>query len=122
MTACYREQVFEDVEIDALIDTVTDLKAKGYRFGQLCTTNVKEGKELLYSFDKDHKLLNKKIRMSGDEKIPSITGIYWPAFIYENEAHDLFGVEFTDSKLDYGGKFFRLSEPTPWKDSNKESD
>ena len=49
------------------------------------------------------------------EEVESITGIYWPAFIYENEIHDLFGVKFNHSALDYQGGFFKISEETPWK-------
>ena len=35
--------------------------------------------------------------------------------MYENEVHDLFDVEFADSKLDYKGNFFRMSKKAPWK-------
>ena len=44
----------------------------------------------------------------------SISGDYWPAFIYENEMHDLFGIKFSHLTLDYEGKFFKVAEPTPW--------
>ena len=44
----------------------------------------------------------------------SITGIYWAAFIYENEMQDLFGVKFKHMALNYGGNFFKVSQPTPW--------
>ena len=49
----------------------------------------KEGFELIYSFDKDHILLNLKLAIPEDEEIMSITGVYWSAFIYENEMQDL---------------------------------
>ena len=52
--------------------------------------------------------------------VRSITPVYWAAFVYENEVHDLFGVEFEDSKLDYKGNFFRMSAKTPWKGPEKE--
>jgi hypothetical protein len=32
--------------------------------------------------------------------------------------HDLFGVKIKNNALDYGGKFFRLSQPTPWNPKN----
>ena len=72
--------------------------------------------EILYSFDKDHQLKTLRLDIKIDvDEVESITGIYWPAFIYENEIHDLFGVQFNHSQLDYQGTFFRIVEETPWK-------
>ena len=48
------------------------------------------------------------------DRVESITGTYWPAFIYENEMHDLFGIKFMHMELDYEGNFFKVAEPTPW--------
>ena len=110
-------QDFEYVELSNLISRVSDLKAEGYRLVQICGVVLDdETYEILYSFDKDHllKTLRLDIKIDVDE-VESITGIYWPAFIYENEIHDLFGVQFNHSKLDYQGTFFRIVKETPWK-------
>ena len=59
----------------------------------------------------------KNIRISLDAQRPelqSITAIFWPAFIYENEMHDLFGIKFKNMAMDYGGHFFKIAEKTPW--------
>lgn len=101
-----------------LIEKMTDLKADGYRLGQVCATKVSAGFEILYSMDKDHRLLNLKLTIPEEEEIMSITGIYWAAFIYENEMQDLFGVKFKHMALNYGGHFFKVSEPTPWNPKN----
>lgn len=114
MSENYKEQVIIPVEASQLIDKVSDLKADGYRIGQACCTKVESGLEILYSFDKDHQLLNLKLNIADDEEIMSITGVYWPAFIYENEMQDLFGVKFKHMAMNYGGHFFKVSEPTPW--------
>ena len=116
----YRTQNIVPIEPEDLIEKVVELKNGGYRLGQICSTRIENGNELLYSFDKDHDLLNLKMAVPDGKEIQSITKIYWPAFIYENEAHDLFGVKFLDSELDYGGKFFKLSRPTPWVPETKE--
>ena len=114
-------QDFEYVELSNLISKVGDLKAEGYRLVQICGVVLDdETYEILYSFDKDHVLktlrLDIKIDVDDDvDEVESITGIYWPAFIYENEIHDLFGVQFNHSALDYQGTFFRIVEETPWK-------
>ena len=115
MSALYKEQHIIPVAAGDLLEKAMDLKAEGYRLGQACCTNVADGFELLYSFDKDHTLLNLKLNITKDDEVISITGPYWPAFIYENEMHDLFGITFKHNALDFGGHFFRVSEPTPWR-------
>lgn len=108
------QQEFIAVEASRLITEVRNLKASGYRFAQACATVVDNDFEIVYSFDKDHQLTNLRLVIDQDEEVESITGDYWPAFIYENEMHDLFGIKFKHIALDYEGKFFRIAEPTPW--------
>ena len=110
------QQNFEAVELSNLISRVGDLKADGYRLVQICGVNLDDDNyEILYSFDKNHELLILRLDIAIGTEVESITGIYWPAFIYENEIHDLFGVQFNHSALDYQGTFFRIAEETPWK-------
>jgi ech hydrogenase subunit D len=106
------------VRASELLNAVQDMKSGGYRLGQICAAKVKDEFQILYSFDKDHALKNLKLIVTEGEDIPSVTGIYWPAFIYENEMQDLFGFTFKNLALDYGGKFFKVSEPTPWNPKN----
>lgn len=108
------EQIFKIIGTSELLTEVKNLKADGYRLGQACATVVGDTIEIIYSFDKAHQLLNLKLVISNGEEVESITGDYWSAFIYENEMHDLFGVKFNHSALDYQGKFFKVAEPTPW--------
>lgn len=110
------EQNFETIEPSELISKVADKKAGGYRLGQVCGVVLDdENYEIIYTFDLDHQLYNLRVDIKIGDELESITGIYWSAFIYENEIHDLFGVNFNHSKLDYGGTFFKISEETPWK-------
>ena len=108
------EQNFTPVELSQLLTKVMDLKAEGYRFGQACATVVDDTFEIIYSFDKDYQLVNLRLVISQGDEVESITGVYWPAFIYENEMHDLFGIQFNHMELDYEGNFFKVAEPTPW--------
>ncbi|GHU65592.1 hypothetical protein AGMMS49983_13550 [Clostridia bacterium] len=103
------------IEAGDLLAAVQDLKAAGYRLGQACATTVGGELEVLYTFEKDNILTNRKIKL--DAKHPeaqSISAIYPYVFIYENEMHDLFGITFKNLGLDYGGKFFKISKETPW--------
>jgi ech hydrogenase subunit D len=113
-------QDIQSVEASDLLAFVADAKTAGYRLGQACATKVEGGIEVLYSFEKDETLKNLKVCV--DDKTPelqSITGIYWAAFIYENEMHDLFGIAFKNLALDYGGHFFKIASETPWNPVDK---
>jgi len=114
----YKIQDIRPIASSELLGQAEDLLASEYRLVQACCTKVEEGFELLYSFDKDHVLLNLKITIPEGEELMSITSVCWPAFIYENEMQDLFGIKFKHSTLDYGGKFFKVAQPTPWNPKN----
>ena len=108
------DQNIVEITASELLAAVQDLKTEGYRLGQACASKRGDKIELLYSFDKDHVLKNLKLSLDNNEAVQSITHIYWAAFIYENEMQDLFGVEFKNMALNYGGHFYKVSEPTPW--------
>ena len=111
----YMIQNYEQVAPEQLLPRIKEMKKGGYRLGQACATRQADGNIfIIYSFDLDHVLYNLKLDVPADMKVQSITGDFWSAFIYENEMHDLFGVKFENLELDYDGKFFKVSEPTPW--------
>lgn len=110
----WNELVITPVANGDLLGVVRGMKKEGFRLVQICATKVSEGFEILYSFDKEHELTNLKLTVPEEEEVQSITGEYWGAFIYENEMHDLFGIKIINNELDYGGHFFKVSEPTPW--------
>lgn len=111
----WNELVITPVTAADLLSVVRGMKRDGYRLLQICATKVSEGFEILYSFDNgEHELTNLKLVVPEEEEVQSVTGEYWGAFIYENEMHDLFGIKIVNNELDYGGNFFKVSEPTPW--------
>lgn len=114
MSEKWRIQNFITIEPAQLLDMVQDLKEQGFRFVQAFCTKVSEGFELTYSFDQDHILTNLQFVVPEEEEIMSISGIVWAGFLYENEMQDLFGVKFKHVALNYGGHFFKVSQPTPW--------
>lgn len=106
---------FEKVAPEDIPKIAERMKSEGYRLIQICGVTKEGYTEVLYSFDKDFSMTNLMTDVPFGTKVGSVTPWYWAAFVYENEVHDLFGVEFTDSKLDYKGNFFRMSTKTPWK-------
>ena len=50
-----------------------------------------------------------------DTEIMSISNIFEPAFLYENEIVDLFGVKINLISIDYQGQLYRIEKQTPFK-------
>ncbi len=89
-------------------------KADGWRYVQTLAVNTEQGIDVLYSFMKGDVLDNVTIKGVGKEDcIPSITGTYLAAFVFENEIHDLFGVNVSNIAIDFKGNFYRLSQKEP---------
>lgn len=94
----------------------TEMLAKGARLGQIMCSAVEGAYELTYNFDVNRNLESLRVVVLLGEKLMSITHSYLYAFIWENEIHDLFGLEFENMvpELDYHGNFFRMEKKTPW--------
>lgn len=89
-------------------------KADGWRYIQTLAVNTEQGIDLLYSFMKDDVLENVTIKaLDGEAVVPSITGSYLAAFVFENEIHDLFGVSISNIAIDFKGNFYRVSQKDP---------
>ena len=110
------KQEMTQIETTELLARTARYKKDGYRMTQILCTRIPEGYELTYSFDKDCVMENLRVVVPLDGSVMSVTGQYWYAFVWENEIHDLFGlnVEFIAPEVDYGGKFFHLAKPMPW--------
>lgn len=106
--------VTRDIGAGSLVPEVLMLKHEGYRLVQICATKVEGGYELLYSFGQDYDLLCFRIKLAPHSEIASISDIYGPAFLYENEIHDLFGIEIKMMSLDYHGNLYRIDQKTPF--------
>ncbi len=102
------------VERDHLIGIVEEFRKKGYRLVQMSCTKAGELYEINYSFDLDYQFRNIRIVIDGLSEIPSISGIYWGAFVYENEMYDLFGIRVVGMNIDFGGNLFRTAKKNPF--------
>jgi ech hydrogenase subunit D len=97
-----------------LVENVQKMFSAGYRLVAItCTTT--DSFELTYSFDKDYAFESFRFVLPKENpEIPSITGVYFAAFTYENELQDLFGIKVNDLALDFKGTFYKLSLKTPF--------
>ena len=46
--------------------------------------------------------------------MPSISAIYWCAFLYENELHDLFNVQVEGMAVDFKGHLYETTVKFPF--------
>lgn len=98
-----------------LLANALKMKAEDSRLVQICSTRTKEGFDLVYSFAKGYEMTNIIFSVGEDEEVISISDIFAPAFLYENEIHDLFGINIRMMNVDYKGNLYRLSQKTPYK-------
>lgn len=108
------EQSLAVVDKAAIVEKAAQMNREGWRLVQISCL-AKDSFEITYSFDKDYKCSHLRVILPvNDPELPSITGEYFAAFTYENELHDLFGIRVKGNALDFGGKFYKLSVPTPF--------
>ena len=109
------EQPIKPVGLNELLSNVESFHKDEYRIVQICCTKLAENSfELTYSFDKDYKFLNIRISVTSETEIPSITGIYGGAFLYENEINELFGMKIKGINVDYKGNFYKKKIQAPF--------
>lgn len=108
------EQTLIDVALENLLSEVEGLHAGGYRLVQIGCTDIGGAYEVNYSFDKGYQFRNLRLTVGPETEVPSISGIYWGAFVYENEMHDLFGIPVTGINIDFKGTFIKTAEKYPF--------
>lgn len=108
------ETTFLPLALSDVPHMAAERKADGWRYVQTLAVNTEDGIDLVYSFMKDNVLEN--LRVSGVRKgmqVASITSQFLAAFVFENEIHDLFGVDITGIAIDFKGHFYALSQSEP---------
>lgn len=104
---------YELIDLSDLVKRARGFKSEGYRLVQLLPKMQEDDRiTLIYTFGKLNELINLKIVnvVKGLTKVPSVTSIFVCAFVFENEAHDLFGVQITGNSLDFHGHFYNFAE------------
>jgi len=108
-------QTFETVPCGALLEKVSALRKAGYRLVQISATRLPELVELTYSFDREHQLANLRLQVpAAESRIPSISSIFWCAFLYENELHDLFNLQVDGMAVDFHGHLYETAVKFPF--------
>ena len=107
-------QEFIPLELDQLHREAAVLKTEGWRFIQTHAVNTDNGIDLYYSFMRDGKVVNYRIAgVTKDKAVPSITDFFLAAFVFENEARELFGVDMRDIAIDFAGAMYAPAQSEP---------
>ncbi len=108
------ESKFMDLDAADILRCAREHKEQGWRFVQMMCTNTDAGIDVEYSYMKDGVLENWTVKgVQKGQQLPSITGEFLAAFVFENESHDLFGVDIQDIAIDFKGRFYDLAMAEP---------
>lgn len=109
------KQNYTPLTLDKIHDVAKSLKDEDARYVQILAVNYDDAIDLVYTFmTTDGELKDFNVDgVAKDATIESITDLFFEAFVCENEIHDLFGLSFSNLKLDFSGKFYTLSEDRP---------
>jgi ech hydrogenase subunit D len=119
----YEEQPITVITIDELLARTTRFFHDGYRLVHIGCTRLDGIFEINYSFDKDYRFETLRVELLEGGNLPSISSVYFGAFIYENEIHDLFGISVTGMNIDFKGTLYRTTVKYPFStNTNKEDD
>ena len=109
------EQPLIPVTVERLVPEIQALRTDGWRLVQIGVTVVGDTFEVNYSFDRELHFRNLRLTVSStNARLPSISGVYFCAFLYENEIHDLFGISFDGLALDFKGHFYKTAKQFPF--------
>lgn len=109
------ETEFTDIPLAALHDECEKLANSGWRFIQThCVNTENNGIDIYYSFMQGNLAKNLVVRgVKPEDEVPSVTDICLAAFVFENEARELFGVNMKGIAIDFGGKMYAPADETP---------
>ena len=105
---------YQEISVEGLPALSERMQKEGHRFVQVLAVNTEAGIDVQYTFMKDGVLEVFTIKgVTPEIPIPSITDRFIAAFVFENEIHDLFGVNVRNIAIDFGGNFYATAQPTP---------
>jgi ech hydrogenase subunit D len=109
-----QEQI-EIITADMLLDQARVKHQQGCRLVQISAARLSGQIELTYSFDLNSQLSNLRLSLPAEGgRLPSITSVYGCAVLYENELHDLFGIQVDGLSIDFKGNFYKLAVKFPF--------
>ena len=101
----------KEIKLSDLKNEISDMNYRKYRLVTCSCADNRDGSfDVFYHFDKENKLVTLKMKVTKDDEIPSITDLYFSAFLVENEMKELYGLNIVDIAIDYGGKMYMTAD------------
>ncbi|MBE5919404.1 MAG: NADH-quinone oxidoreductase subunit C [Pseudobutyrivibrio ruminis] len=99
-----------------LLQVIMEKKNALWRLCQICCSFPKAENhyEVTYSFANGYDFANYRLIVEKDEEVPSISRVYKSAIYYENEMHELWGLNVDNIKVDLHDKLYRIDVETPF--------
>lgn len=107
-------QTIIPISVGDIVPKAEQAKKDGHRLVLISCTKIEEIFEIIYSYEKDLRLVHYRITVKQDDEIPSISGVYWGSFVYENEIHDLYGIHVKGINIDFKGTFYKTAVKHPF--------
>lgn len=109
-------QEIREISHHELVQNCLKLKSQNVRLVQICATRTEGGFALSYSFADGYHLLTLRAHIEEEDELSSISTVFPPAFLYENEMKDLFGIKIRLITLDYDGNLYRIRKKAPFRE------
>ncbi len=111
-------QSFENIALEDILAVAEREHAQHSRFVQVLCIKTETGIDLVYSYQgsaaSGYPVRNYRVcGIAPETHVPSVTKYYLSAFPFENEAHDLFGVQVDGIAIDFHGNFYKLAADKP---------
>lgn len=73
--------------------------------------------DVSWSFARDGEFEHLRQRVLPGDEVPSISGLFGGAFLFENELRELFGINVTGIAIDLQGQLYKTAERVPFSPS-----
>ncbi|MCR4694629.1 MAG: NADH-quinone oxidoreductase subunit C [Pseudobutyrivibrio sp.] len=99
-----------------LLQVIMEKKNALWRLCQICCSfpKAEQHYEVTYSFSSGYDFVQYRLIAEKDEWVPSISRVYNSAVFYENEMHELWGLNVENIKVDLHDKLYRIDVETPF--------
>lgn len=119
------KNVIEEIDYNDIVEIAIAMQHTGYRLSQACAAYVGDELNLFYTYvdDETNECVTVKSRVEDrDTVIMTITNVFPYAAFYENEMHELFGVNINMTVPDYQDRLYRIEQETPMAPERKDKE
>jgi ech hydrogenase subunit D len=112
------------MDTESFLARVAEYHEAGWRLALINAASVLPADELpegavdvTWAFAREAELGKIRERLAPGSAVPSISGLFPAAFLYENEIRELFGIDVTGISVDLKGQLYKTAEKIPFSPS-----